>query len=42
VLRGGAWVNSLKFARTAYRFVIDPGFSDGVVGFRLVFAPGSS
>jgi formylglycine-generating enzyme required for sulfatase activity len=42
VLRGGAWSNSSGLCRSAYRIRDDPSSRFEVIGFRLVFLPGSA
>ncbi|MCC9601920.1 formylglycine-generating enzyme family protein [Stieleria sp. JC731] len=36
VVRGGGWFYSARFCRSAFRFAIDPGSRNSVLGFRLV------
>ena len=36
VLRGGSWVSYPDLLRSAYRFKMDPGFTDRSIGFRCV------
>ncbi|MBQ2621988.1 MAG: formylglycine-generating enzyme family protein [Thermoguttaceae bacterium] len=36
VFRGGCWLDSAGFCRSAYRFYIDPGYRDYTLGFRCV------
>jgi formylglycine-generating enzyme required for sulfatase activity len=38
VVRGGSWGNVSHYCRSAYRGRTSPGYSDGNVGFRVVFA----
>jgi formylglycine-generating enzyme required for sulfatase activity len=39
VLRGGGWVNSAQYCRSAYRYFLTPDYRSGTYGFRLVFVP---
>jgi len=39
VFRGGGWINDSYDCRSAIRDDIDPGDSDGIIGFRVVLAP---
>jgi sulfatase modifying factor 1 len=34
VLRGGGWNNSARYVRSAYRDGDEPGYRDGIIGFR--------
>ncbi len=39
VIRGGGWLNSSYYCRSAIRYYNDPGFAVNNVGFRVVLAP---
>ncbi|MGE5341989.1 MAG: formylglycine-generating enzyme family protein [Candidatus Omnitrophota bacterium] len=39
VLRGGGWLNDARYVRSAMRGSFDPGFRDGLIGFRLSRGP---
>jgi formylglycine-generating enzyme required for sulfatase activity len=41
VIRGGSWLDSARFCRSAYRLGLAPGSRRGNLGFRLVLAPRS-
>jgi formylglycine-generating enzyme required for sulfatase activity len=36
VLRGGSWFNYPEYGRSAFRFIVDPGDRNYIVGFRVV------
>jgi formylglycine-generating enzyme required for sulfatase activity len=39
VVRGGGWSDGSDFCRSADRYIYTPGFTDLIVGFRVVLAP---
>ena len=41
VFRGGSWNSffSATYCRSAFRFIITPGYSNNFLGFRVVLAP---
>jgi formylglycine-generating enzyme required for sulfatase activity len=41
VTRGGSWIHSANFARSALRYRCGPAISDGALGFRLSLRPAS-
>jgi formylglycine-generating enzyme required for sulfatase activity len=40
VFRGGAWVDGVRYCRSAYRGFVDPDVRRDYLGFRLVLLPG--
>ena len=38
VLRGGGWLSSAQYCRSAYR-IIGPDYRNDDIGFRVVFVP---
>ena len=40
VLRGGSWGSGPRFCRSAFRYLLLPGFRVNLVGFRLVLYAG--
>jgi sulfatase modifying factor 1 len=38
ILRGGSWGTEAGFCRSAYRFKLAPGVTNGLTGFRVVLA----
>lgn len=39
VFRGGSWIDGAVDCRVSYRFLWDPTYRNGLIGFRLVLAP---
>ena len=42
VLKGGSWINSNGYLRSAFRYDLDPSYTSYVIGFRCACEPSSS